>query len=251
MSAEAPSILLVDDDIDTCRNVSDILVDLGFQVDVAHDGPSALDLARDRAYDVALLDLKMPGMDGLTLYRRLKTTHPGTVALLVTAYASDDTAAEALSAGAWRVMRKPVDMPSLLTLIDQAVEQPMVLVVDDDRDLCDNLWDVLRERDVRVCLAHDVPEAVETLRSCGRRFQVVLIDMRLPGGDGRAVFRQVRSADPLVRTVLITGARPETDPMIEETMAEGADAVCYKPFDLPALLSLLERLIGTPSSPSR
>ena len=65
-------ILVVDDEVDTCHNLSDILTDLGYRVDVAHDGISALELVRRNAYDVALLDYKMPGMDGLTLYREIK-----------------------------------------------------------------------------------------------------------------------------------------------------------------------------------
>src|SRR5262249_19103752 len=73
------SILVVDDDVDTCRNLSDILTDLGYRVDVAHDGPSALELVRRHAYDIALLDYKMPGMDGLTLYREIKGLRAGTV----------------------------------------------------------------------------------------------------------------------------------------------------------------------------
>ena len=113
---DAPRILVVDDDPDICRNLSDILTDLGYQVDFAHDGPSALELVRQRPYDVALLDLKMPGMDGLTLYREIKKQRAGTVSLLVTAYASPATAEEALSAGAWKVVAKPVDFPKLLRL---------------------------------------------------------------------------------------------------------------------------------------
>src|SRR2546428_789145 len=80
MEATRSSVLVVDDDVDTCRNLSDILTDLGYHVDCAHDGPSALDLVRRNAYDVALLDLKMPGMDGLTLYREIKKLSASTVA---------------------------------------------------------------------------------------------------------------------------------------------------------------------------
>ena len=56
----------------------------------------------------------MPGMDGLTLYREIKKQRAGTVSLLVTAFAGPATAEEALSAGAWKVLAKPVDFPKLL-----------------------------------------------------------------------------------------------------------------------------------------
>jgi DNA-binding response OmpR family regulator len=234
-------ILIVDDDADICRNLSDILTDLGYRVDYALDGRAALDLVGRRAYDVALLDLKMPGMDGLTLYREIKKQNAGTVALLVTAYAGPATAEEALSAGAWKVVPKPVDFAKLLGLVDEALGQPLVLIVDDDRDLCANLWDLLREHGYRVSLAHDGGEAAEQLRQSA--FKVVLIDMKIPDTDGSAVFQMVRAANPQARTILITGNRPETDQRIAEVLTAGADAVCYKPFNMPELLRSLEGLV--------
>ena len=242
MSHDPPRILVVDDDVDICRNLSDILSDLGYQVDSALDGPSALELVRQRPYDVALLDYKMPGMDGLTLYREIKKQRAGTVSLLVTAYATPATAEEALTAGAWKVLAKPVDFGRLLKLVDEAIGQPTVLVVDDDHDLCASLWDLFRDRGYRVSLAHDDREAAGQLRDT--RYKVVLIDLRIPEGNGGGVFRMVREANPQARTILITGHRSEMDQVIDRMIAEGADAVCYKPFDVPALLAKLGELAG-------
>ena len=243
MRQDEARILVVDDDPDICRNLSDILIDFGYHVDTAQDGPTALALAKERHYDIALLDLKMPGMDGLTLYREIKKLHAATVSLLVTAYASPTIAQEALSAGAWKVVAKPVDFPRLMELVNQALDQPLVLVVDDDRDLCSNLWDLLRERGFRVSLAHGCQEAAEQLK--GSTFKVVLIDMRIPDGDGAAVFQMVRAANPQARTVLITGYPSEMDQLIARAIAEGADAVCYKPFDIAGLLDTLAKLAGS------
>jgi two-component system, NtrC family, response regulator HydG len=239
MSTE-PLILVVDDEVDTCRNLSDILTDLGYKVDVAHDGFSALELVRKKPYDVALLDLKMPGMDGLTLYREIKKMRAGTVAIVVTAYAGGNTTADALAAGAWHVLPKPVEFPRLLGLVEEALGQPLVMVVDDDHDLCANLWDLLRECGYRVCLAHDEKQAAERLAD--QEYKIVLIDMKLPDGDGTTVFNAVRQKNPKARTVFITGFRSEMDQLIQRVVSEGADAVCYKPFEMPQLLSVLEKL---------
>lgn len=239
MIDQASSILLVDDDRDICENMADILTDLGYRVDVAHEGRTALELARARPYDVALLDLKMPGMDGLTLYREIKKVRAEMVALLITAHAGGSTAEEAVTAGMWQVLPKPVVFPRLLRLIDEALEQPLVLVVDDDADLCASLWDLLHERGYRVGIAHDGRQAAERLRESTR---VVLIDMKLPDRDGAEVLRQVRDANPEARTVLITGHRAETEPMAERLRTEGANAICYKPFNIPELLGTLAQL---------
>lgn len=240
MNTPGPSILVVDDDVDTCRNLSDILGDLGYRVDTAHDGPSALELVRRKTYDVALLDFKMPGMDGVTLYRAIKSLRAGTVAIVVTAYASGTAMEEALDAGAWQVLPKPVDFPRLLHFVDEAVGQPLVLLVDDDPDLCANLWELLRERGFRVCLAHSEQEAGQRLQEA--RFKAVLIDMKLPAGDGASVFRLVRQANPQARTIVITGYRSEMDEQVQRLLEEGADAICYKPFDIPKLVAALDRL---------
>jgi DNA-binding NtrC family response regulator len=179
-------------------------------------------------------------MDGLTLYREIKKLRSGTVAVIVTAYASHDTANAARAAGAWQILPKPVDFPKLLALVDEAISQPLIMVVDDDHDLCQNLWDLLGERGYRVCIAHDAHEAAERIQD--RAFRVVLIDMKLSGEDGGRVFLLVRQTNPQARTVLITGFRSEMEQRIQTLLDQGADAVCYKPFDLPALLDTLSRL---------
>ncbi|HEV7223010.1 MAG TPA: response regulator [Pirellulales bacterium] len=240
MADSKPRLLVVDDDADTCANLSDILTDVGYQVDAAYDGTSALELIKQHAYDAAILDLKMPGMDGIELYRRIKHLQADTVAIVVTAYASSNAASEALAAGAWRILSKPVELPKLLALLDEAVEQPLLLIVDDDRDLCQSLWNLLRERGYRVALAHDPPEAAARLGQ--RSHHVVLIDMKLPHGGGADVFRLVRQANPQARTVLITGLCGEMEQLVEQTLASGADAACYKPFDIPRLLEILRSL---------
>lgn len=234
------SILIVDDDVDTCSNLTDILTDLGYRVDTAHDGHAALQLIQRNPYDVTLLDLRMPGMDGVTLYREIKNLRAGTVAIIVTAYAASETATEALQAGAWQVLPKPVDFSQLLPLVKQALAQPLVMVVDDDHDLCANLWDLLRDQGYRICIAHDERQAAGRLQD--RTYQVILLDMKLPGGSGAGLFGLVREANPQARTLLITGFRTEMQRLIEQLLAEGADAVCYKPFDVPELLKTLQRL---------
>jgi len=232
-------ILVVDDDVDTCRNLSDILTDLGYRVDLAHAGPTALELVRVNRYDLALLDLKMAGMDGLTLYREIKKISAGTVAIIVTAYAESATTEQALAAGAWRVLPKPVDFPTLLGFVDEVLGQPLVLVVDDDPELCANLWDLLRDRGYRVSLAQDEGTAARQLTDTS--FRVVMIDMKLAAGDGATVFRLVRRSNPQARTIMITGYRSEMNQLVRQVVQEGADAVCYKPFDVSKLLGTLHQ----------
>ena len=240
MKEQPARILVVDDDVDACRNLADILEDVGYEVDTAENGLFALELIQEKPYDVALLDLKMPGMDGLTLYREIRKLRADTVAMIITAYANEETAKEALQAGAWQVMSKPVNVSQLLPLVDEAAGQPLIMIVDDDHALCENLWDLLRERGFRVGIAHSERETGQRLKE--RDFQVFLIDLKLQDCDGQRIFQLVRGSQPEARTVLITGYRSETSEMVEKILHEGADAVCYKPFDVDELLATVARL---------
>lgn len=242
MIKQMARLLVVDDEQDTCSNLSDLFTDLGFQVDVAYNGSAALALVERNSYDVALLDLRMPGMDGLELYRHIHRISAGTVAIMVTAYADSATTASALDAGAWRVLSKPVDFPKLLQLVDEALNQPLVLVVDDDQDLCESLWELFRDRSYRVCLAHDVREAVDKLHE--RSYHVVLVDMKLPTGAGTEVLACLPQANPQAHSIVITGHRSEMEPHVQRALAGGANAVCYKPFDVELLLAKVSKLCG-------
>lgn len=114
------AILMVDDDADACVNMADLFGELGYQIDTAEAGEVALEKARQRHYDVGLLDLRMPGMDGLTLCRMLKELDPAMAAMIVTAYDGNDLETAARTAGARQVVLKPVDFPQLLALVQAA-----------------------------------------------------------------------------------------------------------------------------------
>jgi CheY-like chemotaxis protein len=115
------NILLVDDDQDTCASMSDIFLDLGYTVDTASDGPGALELSGWHHYRLALLDYRMPGMDGLELCRRLKTSQPSVVVALITAVSFLDTTAAAREAGVRCSLLKPVDFSILMPLVEEVV----------------------------------------------------------------------------------------------------------------------------------
>lgn len=240
MNGDSSAILIVDDEVDACQNMADILGDCGYRVDVAHNGFSALDLVRTHTYDIALRDLRMPGTDGLTLYRKIKKLSAGTVAIIVTAYAAQGTANDALAAGVMEVLPKPVDFPKLMGILKQALKRPLILIVDDDVELCDNLWDLFNDHGYRLCVAHDEREAEARLQT--REYDVALIDMKLPQGNGLGVYQKVRQASPQAHIIAITGYRSETESLVQQIAADETSVVCYKPFDVSDLLKTLEGL---------
>lgn len=231
-------LLVVDDDLDTCANLADILSDLSYEVQTATDASTALRLLDERAYDVVLLDLKLPGMDGLQLYRELKRRSPSTVAILITGFADAETRQRADQVGVWRILSKPVAVPALLPLISEAADQPLLLIVDDDKDFCASLHDVLRERSFRVGIAGSAQEAVQQMNR--QEFPVVLVDWRLPDADGLQLLEQIHSQHPQARTVLLTGHRHELSERLEQNSLHGVDVFFYKPIEMDDFLGTLQ-----------
>jgi two-component system, NtrC family, response regulator HydG len=120
----ATSILVVDDDRDTCASLADILSDLGYIVDTAHEGFTALELSEQNPYRLALLDYKMPGMNGVELYGHLKQVQAETVGVLVTGFAADATVQDAIRADIRHVLPKPVDFGQLIPLVEEVAGIP-------------------------------------------------------------------------------------------------------------------------------
>ena len=125
MCGRPQRILIVDDDPDILVNLSDILSDIGFEIETASDCFDALkrlgEITEDDAFDLCLLDFKMPGMDGVELLNRIRVKHPEMRAIMITAFAGDDGVQRALEAGTQKVLRKPVDVGLLLGTINEAV----------------------------------------------------------------------------------------------------------------------------------
>jgi DNA-binding NtrC family response regulator len=110
-------ILVVDDEPAVRMSVAKALCDAGHRVTEAEDGERALAHVVSRVFDVAIFDVRLPKVDGLTLFRRLRVESPGTVAILMTAYGSVRDAVEALRAGAHDYVTKPFDPDDLVTRI--------------------------------------------------------------------------------------------------------------------------------------
>ncbi len=117
-------ILVVDDDIDICANVADILGEMGYRIDVAYRGYDAIELVKRRPYDLFLLDFRLPCMTGTELYQRLKESGGTAPSILVTGFVSPDTVDQAKAAGVSQVVQKPVDFGNLISAIEHTIRKP-------------------------------------------------------------------------------------------------------------------------------
>jgi DNA-binding response OmpR family regulator len=115
------SILIVDDDLGVRLTVQKILSRSGYEVMTAASGDEALQLVKEKAFDLALVDLIMPGIDGIETMRRLRETLPETVVIMLTAHGTMDSAIEALRLGAHDYLIKPCPEQTLKLCIEEGM----------------------------------------------------------------------------------------------------------------------------------
>lgn len=118
-----PSVLVVDDDPRLSSRMARALERRGHHTLVANDGAQALDLARSHGPQWVLLDLKMPGADGLSVLRELMALEPAPRVVLLTGFASLSTAVEAGHLGAVQVLQKPADADEVVAAFTEGVER--------------------------------------------------------------------------------------------------------------------------------
>lgn len=115
------SILVVDDDLDMIETLTDIFGALGHDTDGAGNGFRAIDMAKEKAYDMALIDIKMPGKNGIEVLEELKNISPSTNVIMMTAYSVENLVKKALEEGAICIVHKPLDIKRLESLIDECI----------------------------------------------------------------------------------------------------------------------------------
>ncbi len=116
------AILVADDEPGVRESLAEVLRDAGYRVETAADGTTALAALEANDFSVVVTDLRMPGADGLSVLKRAREVSPQTIVIVMTAHASVDTAVDALRAGAFDYVLKPVLFDDLLSKIGHALE---------------------------------------------------------------------------------------------------------------------------------
>jgi DNA-binding NtrC family response regulator len=242
-ASSRPSILIVDDDVGMVRTTALILGRKGYTVATAEDGPEAIEKAKKQSFDMIFMDIKMPLMDGVETYRRIKQIRPEAVVMMMTAYAVEDLVQQALEEGAYGIIYKPLDIERVIAIIEEARttrEGVLVLVVDDDPATCITLRNILARKGCEVGIAHTGEEAIAIAREKAQ--DIIFIDMKLPTINGLETYLAVREVSPQVVAVMITAYRQEMADLVEEALRNRAYTCLYKPLDMEELLGLADEI---------
>jgi two-component system, OmpR family, response regulator len=116
-------VLLVDDELEFLEPLSTRLGRRGVTCSIATSGVDALRVLGERSFDCAVVDVKMPGMDGLELLRRIRRDHPALGVVLLTGHASVELGVQGMELGAFDYLLKPVDLDELLEVARRAAQR--------------------------------------------------------------------------------------------------------------------------------
>ena len=117
-------IFIVDDDVDHAESIADILALHGHQVEMAHTGEDAVKRYAQGPFDVTLMDVKLPGMNGVEAFFELRRLHADAAVIMMTGFSLEQLLSQALLSGAGGVLHKPFEVNDLLRAIAKIEEPP-------------------------------------------------------------------------------------------------------------------------------
>jgi len=273
----APHVLIVDDDPALLAALPEALrlrMD-GVTVDTADSGAAALDRIAAREYEAIVIDVKMPGMDGLALLAEIGARRPDTPVLMITGHGEHALAIQALRGGAYDFIQKPIDRDHFVAALSRAMrahalnrrgkdrqvalerctgeleqivekfgrgsEQPRVLIVDDDPALLQALPQALQLRMAEATVETADSAAVALDRIAARDYDAIVTDIKMPGMDGLALLAEIRRRQPDTPILIITG-HGEYDLSVR-ALRGGAYDFIQKPIDRDHFVATLYRAI--------
>jgi two-component system, NtrC family, response regulator HydG len=235
------SILLVDDNEEFLDSTKDVLEEEDYRVVTAAGGEEAIRQVENSDFDVILMDIKMPGLNGVDTFVEMKKRKPGVKVVMCTAYIVESLIRRALEEGAYAVLNKPFEMNSLLKTLEMVAQREncgVILVADRDKDLCAEIQAVLRAQGHSVVVASDGPDALRQAEQ--HSFDILILDINLSIVDGLEVHRRIRATQPGILFTIIVGYAEEMEVAVQQNLRkENGLTTLLKPVDTAGLPDLL------------
>jgi CheY-like chemotaxis protein len=228
-------VFIVDDDRDHAESIADVLEQRGYAVEVATSGEEGARRFREATFDLVLMDVKLPGMNGVETFAEFRKIRPDARVVMMTGFSVEQLLAQAVEDGALGVLRKPFPIADLLDLLERVKPRGLVLVADDDPDFADSIVPVLRRHGYSVRIARTGEEAL----SAAEGANCLVLDLKMPVLSGIEVYLRLKEAGRAVPTIMVTAyADAERDALARLDPAHGG--LLIKPFDPADLLRAID-----------
>jgi DNA-binding NtrC family response regulator len=239
-------VLVVDDEDGLRVSLAANLELDGFEVLEAENGAAALAKLSTTAVDVMLTDIRMPGINGVDLFRKAREQHPELPVILMTAFALEALVDDAMAEGVFTVLPKPFEPALAVSALTRAAKRPKVLVVDDVVIDASSTADALVAASVSARAVNDAQAALEALGEGG--YDVCVTDLVMPGVSGSELAATVKARHQDVALIAMSGfSVPE---LMQKVAAAGAVTCLSKPVPPRELLKVIARTRATPRRPS-
>lgn len=165
MEADKLRVLIVDDETSVRTLLSEVLQGQGYEVSVASSGEEAIDLARQKPFEIVITDMRMPGISGVEVIQHVKNINSECCVIVITAYASVESAVEAIRRGAYDYITKPFNIATMRIIVDRAAERQRLLKEARDKDkfeqlaILDSLTELFNKRYFREVLEKEIARA--------------------------------------------------------------------------------------------
>jgi CheY-like chemotaxis protein len=234
------NILIVDDDVDNGQSLGELLELEGHTATVVHSGEAAINAFTRCDFDIAFMDVMMPGKNGVESFLEIKKLKPCAHVYMMTGYSVEQLLQQAIDNGAMGVLSKPVDARKVLAALKDARPSGIVLIAEDDPDFGPGLKEIVADSGYRAELVQNGRDAIDTVRRGG--IEVLILDLKMPLIDGIEVYATLRKEGRAVPTIIITGSAHEYHDTLEAIRDVTLTGILNKPFDPLALLQRLDAL---------
>jgi DNA-binding NtrC family response regulator len=225
-------VLLVDDEEDFLDAVAERMRARGIEVSTTTSARDALEMIEEESFDAIVMDLMMPELEGTKALKAIKSKKRELQVILLTGYVTLEQVVQAMRLGAMDIIEKPPDLDVLTQGIKKAhvrkerilaekqaekelkkkhstilkgglQMKPRVFIVDDEEELVQTLSERLTVRDYDVSTSLSGEDAIEKLKHYN--FDVVILDVAMPGMDGIETLREIKRIKPLTEVIMLTG----------------------------------------------
>jgi CheY-like chemotaxis protein len=248
-----PRVLTVDDSKALRGIVRKQLAPLNLELDEAEHGEEGLQKLREGAYDLVLLDVTMPVMDGPTMLRRMREGGNRTPVIMLTAESGSAVIGEAMKLGLQDYMLKPmkpeelrakvckvlkIEPPAVVNVTAEAADERInVLCIDDMENVAAKLKTLINEAEIHLDWCMTAQQSIELCRK--KKYHAILVDNTLPDTDPTVVVRQLKVLQDTAHFALIA---LKTDTVAQEANRAGCQSYLAKPFKAEGVAELLEKI---------
>lgn len=246
---EKKTVLIVDDDQIIREQIEKELRREFFNVVMAHDGKTALDLFRREKIDIVILDVKLPDIDGLEVLGTIKKEKPDCEVIVITGWGSQEIAITALRKGAIDYIEKPMKMEEITAALGRAQEKLAereelsykyrILVVDDEVEIVKRLKKVLRKEGYDVVGAGCGKEGLKVVEN--EKIDVIISDIQMNDMDGIEVLQRAKKLYCDIEGIVVTGFKDQE--LAIRSLRAGALDYITKPVNLEELLFSVQKAI--------